>query len=85
MRHYYSDIFQILTKIKNDKKNIISVASNLKLIYILSLSKQDKEFSNVIRKLYDHTNLEIARIEYVTSIDTKLDLTGEGRRINITE
>lgn len=78
LRHYYSDIFQILTKIKNNNKNIISVGTNLKLIYDLSLSKQDKEFSNIIRKLYDHTNLEIARIEYVTSIDTKLDLTGEG-------
>lgn len=78
LRHYYSDIFPILTRLKNNKKNIISIGSNLELIYKLNLSKKDMEFSNIIRKLYDHTNLEIARIEYVTSIDTKLDLTGEG-------
>ena len=75
--HCYSDIFPLLTKLKEAENSIDSVGGNLGSI--LNYSKRDKnpEVYRVLKKLWDHTNLEIERINYVDSIDTRLDITGK--------
>ena len=71
-RHYYSDIFSVLSTIKNnpEKGNIEIVGLNLDRIkqgYNPEISHND--VSKYINKLYDHVSLEMARLLYSDSID----------------
>lgn len=75
-RHYYSDIFSTLSNICNGdtKGNIEIIGQNLGIIkdgyQPQNLDEQGnlKDISNEIRKLYDHVNLEIARLNYCVSV-----------------
>lgn len=64
-RHYYSDIFAILTLIDGDPENgnLDILAQNMQTIKDGYVGKE-KDISKEIIKLYDHTNLDIARINY---------------------
>lgn len=71
-RHFYSDIFSVLALIKNDSSlgDIDILGQNLALIRKNYQPKNSDESGNLIdisdsiRKLYDHVNLDIARIAY---------------------
>ena len=71
-RHYYTDIFAVLTLINGDKSlgNLDILAQNIQTIkdgYIqksLDLNGNTINVKKEIIKLYDHTNLDIARINY---------------------
>lgn len=86
-RHLYSSIFSLLTMIdrheyknqnnqkfilNNIKENILSI---YKFIFIEKNIDENCKFS--IIKLYDHINLEIARIEYMRNIDRKSEQARE--------
>lgn len=79
-RHYYSDIFSVLTQIKSDaeKGDINILGQNLSIIksYYKSINtdkdKNPIDISDAIRKLYDHINLDIARMSYSDAQDWKL-------------
>ena len=70
--HYYSDIFIALVKVREDGGEIEIVGDNLKKLYEYCLTKADKELNDSVRKFLDHANLEIARINYVSQIDDKV-------------
>lgn len=70
--HYYSDIFSTLSGIKNSGREIELIGANLQALYEFSSSKGDTDIRECIRKLLDHTNLELARINYVSGIDDKV-------------
>lgn len=70
--HYYSDIFSTLSGIKINGKEIELIGSNLQSLYEFSTSKGDTDIRVCIRKLLDHTNLELSRINYVSTIDNKI-------------
>lgn len=72
-KHYYSDIFSVLTEIHRDRTgdgNIDTLGYNVKLLkenYCAKTLDADGrliDVSNQIRKLYDHLSLDIARISY---------------------
>lgn len=78
-RHYYSDIFSVLTQIQEDEKGDIEVlGQNLRLIRegYQSVNKDKNgdfiDISDSIRKLYDHVNLDIARLNYSEGADRKV-------------
>lgn len=75
-RHYYSDIFSTLSNICNgdiDGSTEI-IGQNLSIIkdgyQPKNFDEQGKikDISNEIKKLYDHVNLEIARLSYCVSV-----------------
>lgn len=74
--HCYSDIFPLLTKLKETENNIALVGQNLEQILEYSINDENPNVYKVLKKLWDHTNLEIARIDYVNAIDARLDITG---------
>ena len=67
-RHYYSDIFSVLTDIfKNPEKgNIDIIGQNLQIIKD-GYEKVEKDVSEKINKLFDHVNLEMSRILFSES------------------
>lgn len=67
-RHYYSDIFTVLSAIKDDptKGNIDDLGQKLQILkdqYI----PVTKNISDSLNKLYDHASLDIARLNYLDS------------------
>ena len=74
-RHFYSDIFSTLSEIKTNPAlgNIDVVGSNLSLIRerynAKNKDKNEKliDVSENIKKLFDHVNLDIARLNYQDS------------------
>lgn len=78
-RHFYSDIFSVLTQIQQDSSlgNIYTLGQNLALIRSEYTPKNKDENNKIIdigdniRKLYDHVNLDIARILYSDAGDRK--------------
>ncbi|MCD8346799.1 MAG: hypothetical protein LUD16_02385, partial [Lachnospiraceae bacterium] len=79
-RHFYSDIFSVLTQIKQnpDLGDINILGQNLDVIRSGYQAKNYAEsgrlidVSDAINKLYDHVNLDIARISYTESENWKL-------------
>lgn len=75
-RHYYSDIFSTLTLIDGDASigSLDVLAQNIQTIKDGYLAKNTDENGNTIDisreivKLYDHTNLDIARINYTKTM-----------------
>lgn len=79
-RHFYSDIFGILTEIKNNAAlgDINILGQNLSEIRKGYQSKHTRKdgtpinISTKITKLYDHVSLDIARMEYSDAGDWKV-------------
>lgn len=97
-RHFYSDIFSVLTAIRKntDLGDINVLGQNLSMIrekYTpgknLDSTGKKIDISDSIRKLYDHVSLDIARITYSEEGDRKT--SGEAAildvqsRINVIE
>ena len=77
-RHFYSDIFFVLTQIKlNDKPGEINILGERIGLLRDAWMDIDKHsiLSNNIKKLYDHISLDIARINYSDSGDRNLSET----------
>ncbi len=80
-RHYYSEIFGVITAIKNDDKydlqtlaeNIREVFDGIKSKYESSGDNADKDFFLNAKKLYDHINLDVARFKYISALATNLE------------
>lgn len=78
-RHFYSDIFTVLTQIQQDsgRGDINILGQNLSMIRAgYNPQNQDSEGNVIdigdnIRKLYDHVSLDIARISYSDAGDRK--------------
>lgn len=79
-RHFYSDIFIVLTQIQQgDKDGSIAVlGENLRVIRMeyQAINKDDAgnliDIHDCLKKLYDHVSLDIARISYSDAGDRKL-------------
>ncbi len=79
-RHFYSDIFSVLTQIQLNPKlgDMEILGQNLDIIrkgYQPQNQAEDGrtiDISDSINKLYDHVNLELARIRYSDSGDRKI-------------
>lgn len=72
-RHLYSQIFAELVKIDSDSKSdkdISFIAQNIQIVYEYCeyYAKDDEDFLLKIKKLYDHVNLDCARINYIKAI-----------------
>lgn len=84
-RHFYSDIFSTLTLIDGDSSigSLDILAQNIKTIKDGYIPRNEDEkgkiidISKEIVKLYDHTNLDIARINYTKTMtnDTLSELS----------
>lgn len=68
-RHYYSDVFQKLIQLNQDRQDITLIGHNLQLLYDFSVKKKEYGIAECIKKLYDHVNLETARITYLNGIE----------------
>lgn len=79
-RHYYSDIFSVLTSLQQDNSlgSIDTLGQNMNIIVrnYQAINKDDNgepiDISNQIKKLYDHVSLDIARITYSDAADRKI-------------
>lgn len=82
-RHYYSDIFSVLSELKNDGFELDIIGENLKMVYEYCEKMGDRELVKNVRKFLDHTNLEISRINYINAIEQRMNITDEsiGNRI----
>lgn len=74
-RHLYSEIFGIISSIDASGHGTIQdLSTNLKSLY--EECQDDKnlpdEFKAKVQKLYDHVNLDIARIEYTRKISDNI-------------
>ena len=74
LRHYYSDIFTVLTAIKNgsQKGNINVLGQNMKTLYEEYEASRGCDISKELMKLYDHVSLDIARILYSDAGDYRI-------------
>lgn len=80
-RHFYTDIFSVLTQVQQNSKlgDINILGQNLEVIrngYQPRNKSTDGQrtidVSDAIKKLYDHVNLDIARIAYSDGADRKI-------------
>lgn len=71
-RHFYSDIFSVITQIdKTNGYNIDILSQNIKIIKDYCENKtDDKELPKRINKLYDHINLDVSRLNYFKKAQT---------------
>lgn len=99
-RHFYSDIFFVLTELEADPErgNINYLGSNIKFLrenYREEMNTADDghliNISKSLDKLYDHVSLDIARLEYSKAGDWKVsqektvqELQGQINEINST-
>ena len=90
-RHYYSDIFQVLTSVKMDKS---SVGRNLETLglNITHIKEQYQpigadgeppliDITHNLRKLWDHISLDMARLHYSDAADWKISHERQFREI----
>lgn len=73
-RHYYSDIFIVLSNINNEVYggDILNITSKIQRLFeYIDKHKQEHEFEDIViskvKKLYDHLTLEKSRIDYTYS------------------
>lgn len=79
-RHFYSDIFSVLTQINDgdDKGSIDILGQNVDILRRgyqaknIDLEGNHIDISNEIEKLYDHVSLDIARIKYSEKGDVQV-------------
>lgn len=77
-RHPYSEIFGVLTEIDSENEASIDIlAQNIGILYQFSRDKQNKELGICIEKLYDHVSLDVARINYVKAIDSRIGINAQ--------
>lgn len=94
-RHFYSDIFSILTQIQQnpDLGDINVLGQNLDMIRCgykpmnCDINNRQIDISVSIRKLYDHVNLDIARLNvlYANDINIKYDSLVSSLRIKVSD
>ena len=92
-RHFYSDIFSVLTQINRDSSlgSIDVLGQNLGLIRngYQSLNTDENgnpiDISNSLRKLYDHVSLDIARITYSEAQDREAVGTEIQEQVSATQ
>lgn len=84
-RHEYSKIYGVLIKIDKEisGKDLNTLSDNIYQIIECLHDKADIEKS--VYKLYNHINLELARIDYMKVIDEKTDKTKNELKNKITE
>lgn len=72
-RHCYSDIYSIITDIDTnpEKGNLDILSQNMLYIKENIINNLSDTTKNSIRKLYDHTNLDISRINYIKSLQNR--------------
>lgn len=72
-RHYYSDIYSIITDVDSDpeKGNLDILSQNLLYIKENEIEDLSENTKHSIRKLYDHANLDISRINYIKSLQSR--------------
>ena len=78
-RHYYSDIFSELIKIRQNPEmgDIEIVGQNLGIVKKwYDPDKATEDVSDSVNKLYDHVSLEIARISYSDAGDRNVSQEG---------
>lgn len=89
-RHFYTDIFSVLTQIQQNSElgDINILGQNLDVIRNgykpqnkASDGKRIIDVSDAIKKLYDHVNLDIARITYSDAADRRI--SGESSLENL--
>lgn len=89
-RHFYTDIFSVLTQIQqnSDLGDINILGQNLDMIRNgynpknkAADGKRTIDVSSAINKLYDHVNLDIARITYSDAADRRI--SGESSLENL--
>lgn len=90
-RHFYSDIFSVLTRIREDSSlgDINILGQNLDVIRreYVPQNLDGEGISDNINKLYDHVSLDIARILYSDAGDRKIsgEETIEGIQTKVKE
>lgn len=81
-RHYYSDIFAVLCQIDREPKlgDTEILSQNMNLIFqkyeprnVDPETKEKIDICKEINKLYDHINLDIARINYSKGLESEID------------
>ena len=75
-RHLYSSIFSVLYSIYIDKEKRLyldKIKINIEYIYNSIDKIPNQEISPCVIKLYDHINLDIARLEAIEAIDFKTE------------
>jgi hypothetical protein len=81
-RHAYSSIFGAITRIDNSSRyDLDLLAENINLLHEYAKEKQNGapedeatlQFYQKIRKLYDHTNLDISRINYTKELAQRIE------------
>ena len=75
-RHLYSAIFSFLYSLYIDKEERIALEKikiNIEYIYNSIEKIQNKKILSCIVKLYDHINLDIARLQAIEAIDFKTE------------
>lgn len=78
-RHYYSKVFGTLTMIKNDSQyDLQNLTDNIRTIFEKIEHRHrekdcEEEFYLKAKKLYDHINLDVARINYTEELVNRLN------------
>ncbi len=89
-RHFYTDIFSVLTQIQQNPElgdinmlgqNLDMIRSGYKPLNKATDGKRIIDVSEAIKKLYDHVNLDIARIAYSDAADRRI--SGESSLENL--
>lgn len=77
-RHFYNEIFSVITEIHNQEPEAIDVlGENMRILYKYCMERDEDQIKEPIAKLFDHVSLDIARIKYTNAIDRRLELTGD--------
>ena len=85
-RHPYSEIFILLSELDNNEKASIDIlVENLLKLYEFSRTKTNQELALNIQKLYDHVNLDVARINYIKKIDRRFSMDRDTTKNSISE
>jgi len=75
-RHLYSDVFGIITRIDDEEHEGLTILSrNIHILYkqVEDIRPANDSVFKKIAKLYDHVNLDIARIAYTRRIANELN------------
>nr|DAX68051.1 MAG TPA: hypothetical protein [Caudoviricetes sp.] len=74
-RHKYSIIFKKLVELDKQLENfsIEMLSENIFTIFLESQKTNDCKIKKSVEKLYDHVNLDVARIGYMKAIDKKTE------------
>jgi hypothetical protein len=89
-RHFYSDIFSVLSSIKEDDSlgNIAVLGQNIGFLYkkykpTRRLNGNVIDIEDSLQKLYDHVSLDIARIQYSDKGDYELSFNTLSNNVGV--